>query len=344
MTITEWKGLCPTLAEVFDADPEVAARVAPMGEAITSAEGHRRAVASRSEKCASLVQLSNPAWLGAKASRFKRDKDPQNRSAILGEIRAYGEILWVWRSDRVDALSGAGPDFRVNADEAQLHIEVNTPQGRSDEVRTTRHLGTTTRQNVTMTTSEFAPFGLPPDDRPLDTVQSECISKIAAIKMKEHQFDEQSLSVLWLDFNDLVLWPIGFDSKQALPVCLWNQTLIAGCLWNAFYAEKDDPIFDDLNITNGYASRTYKMEFPGRFNAASKIDLVICDLGSDKIVFQNHNSVKQISNWVFYYLFTLFRFNLVLSWIDWPLRGELKSRVEMARRELSLYMRCFRMY
>ncbi|MDQ7785010.1 MAG: hypothetical protein RDU20_19150 [Desulfomonilaceae bacterium] len=343
MTITEWKDRCPTLAEAFGADPEVAARVAPMGDAITSAEGHRDTVAVRSEKCASLVQQDNPGWLAAKASQFKRERDPRNRSAILGEVRAYGELLWVWQSEHVNALSGAGPDFRVNAGDAELQIEVNTPQGRSDKARTTRQLGTTTQDNVTITSSEIAPFGLPRHDRPLDTLQSECISKIAAIKMKEHQFDRQSSSVLWLDFNDLLLWPTGFDSYQALPVYFWKDTLTAGCLWNAFYAEKGDPIFDDLNVTNGHPSRTYKMEYPGRFNAESKIDLVICDLGGDKIVFQNHNSVKLVSDWVFRYLFTLFGFNLTLSWIDWPHRGTLKSRITTARRQLSLYLRCFRM-
>jgi hypothetical protein len=340
MTFEEWKQLCPTLAQVFGQETELISHVVPIGNVIGSRTERYETSATRIETCTRTVKMADPNWLESKLAKLRSEKDPCNVSGIIGEIRAYGELLWVWRDTDLSAPA-QGPDFLVHLDDSSLSVEVHTPQGRSSIERTTLEHESTTFGNVTTRLSEVAPFGLP--ERPaIDTAQGECVSQIAGIKGTEHQFDEETLSVLWLDFNDPSVSLIGLDSEQALPVMRGENALTSGCLWNAFYAEKGDPIFDSLSL-EGSGSRIYEMEFHGRFSRGSKIDFVICDIATDKIILQNPFTSKPIPDSFFRDVFRLFGFNLALSWLDWPVRGYLKPRVEHAREEIRLFTTAFRL-
>lgn len=291
-------------------------------------------VAIRTDKCIQLVKNENEQWLKEKIKIILEDKDLSNVSASLGEIRAYGELIWIWKSNIKPGRSGS--DFSTELNGKTIKIEVNTPQH-----RTKRHIldhESFGSDRIKGRVYEIFPFGWP--ERDTDNVQGEATSKLAAIKQKEHQFEENSINILWLDLKDPMLWVLDFGIEQFLPISAFREEITSGAFWNAFYAKKESYIFDQLSM-HGLASRIYKIEYDGRFWGKSLIDFVIADTRTDKIVFQNHKRKSSIPNDLFQSLHRLFGFNLELSWLDWPRKGQLEMRVQQELAKIQAYRGAF---
>ena len=326
---------CPNIAEAFREYPEMLVPPHPIGSLLRYDHDSAGKVRARTEQCLKLVLLHNRSWLQSKIRRMRREeKDVANVRALLGEIRAYGELLCTWRPERIKTKAvGRGCDFLVEIAGTDLWIEVQTPNSGPPE-KCIRVHEETTDGNVSWRMSEIAPFGFP--NGLCETFHSQCASKITRVKKEEHQFDGSAASVLWLDLKDPTIWYCGFPSVHTLPLYWEKQTLVPGFVWHALYAQEGDPTFDGLNVW-GMHRRPRPMPFSGRFNQETLIDFVILDIWSDKIVFENHKKKKQIPNEVYRDLFRLFPFNFQLSWLDWPIRGSLGERIERSRSEIKAF-------
>lgn len=329
-----WQRFYPAISGAFQDYPEMLLPGHPVGFLLRCAQDRAGYVRARTEQCINLVLLQNKPWLESKIRTMRREeKSLANVKARIGEIRAYGELLWAWPSHTKPETKAAGRDFIVEVGDSELWIEVQTPNIGPPEkcVRVHRE---TTDGNASWRMTEFAPFRFPKDLD--DTFQGRCASKITAIKKREHQFDDDTISILWLDLKDPTIWLCGFPSEQALPLYWEQETLVPGFLWHALYAEKGDPMFDKLSV-EGMHPKPRTMEFSGRFNQETRIDFVIVDTWSDKIIFEKHKDKKEIPDIVYKDLFRLFPFNLQLSWLDWPIRGALAQKVERARSEIKAF-------
>jgi hypothetical protein len=83
------------------------------------------------------------------------------------------------------------------------------------------------------------------------------------------------------------------------------------------------------------------MEYDGRFWGKSLIDFVIADTCTEKIIFQNHSRDICIPNELYQSLHRLFGFNLELSWLDWPQKGQLEIRVQLELDRIQAYKIAF---
>jgi hypothetical protein len=340
MDLQIWKRSCPTLFELFGTCEQILNPKHPLRYLVSIDNEKVSQAAIKTESSARSVKGADSKWLNSKSEIIKSGS-PEAASATLSEIRAYGDLLHIWNPENVQPRS-SGSDFVVSLGNERVWVEVNTPHGRSDPKKVSRLLESTTKDKVSIGITEFAPFGLPEDHD--SNVQAECVSKIASIKdKKDGQFHETEISILWLDFNDPRIWTIQFDSDQALPVISWRESLTSGCLWNAFYAEQGDPIFDDISVVGIY-SNYYEMGFPGRFNQETNIDFVVIDTLRDKVVFQNHKGEKPVPDQLFRRFFTLPGFSLKHSWLDWPVRGSLENRVNHTRKEIELFKSVFKIF
>lgn len=340
MSLLNWERNYPVLYELFGAHEKILTPSHPLGYLISIDEENVRRAALKTEGAARIVRLAAPDWLGAKCHTIIV-RGVVEASATLSEIRAYGDLLSVWREEHV-RTNRTGADFVVEYGEERISIEVHTPQGRSDPAKVSRHLGGTTEGNVTTSILAFAPFGFPQDSS--STVQSEAAYWMSRGKEhKGHQFPENAISILWLDFNDPGIWPIPMSSDQALPVMSGRESLTSGCFWTAFYGEEGDAVLDDLNVF-GMSGKPYRMPFPGRFNRDASVDFVIIDTLSDKIIFQNHKGDKQIRGQLFREFFRLPRLSLKHSWLDWPVRGWLVPAVACERQKIEMFTSAFKVW
>lgn len=287
-------------------------------------------IATRTDKCCQLIINQSKDWIKKKVSTIIREQDFSNVSAALGEIRAFGELIWVW-GQKVIPL-GSGNDFELELDGLNIRIEVKTPQHRIK--RQSLEHETFESEKLKGRIFEIFPFGWP--EREVDTIQGEAVSKLASIKQKEHQFETDSINILWIDIKDPVLWRLDFGSEQFLPLSAFREEVTSGAFWNAFYAKKDTYIYDQLSVL-GLPSRTYNMEYNGRFWNESLVDFVIADTRENQVVFQNPNRNTQIPDRLYRDLHRLFAFNLELSWLDWPVRGQLKTKIKMELARIQMY-------
>jgi len=340
MPLPDWKRYYPFLHKLFGAYEGILQPSHPLGYLVSIDQENVRRAAAKTEASCRCLGSANPKWLKSK-SRIVTRKSLVEASATLAEIRAHGDLLTAWRHEQVRPPQ-RGVDFIVHIGSERVWVEVHTPQGRSDWAKVSRPISTTADGKIGASISEFAPFGLP--DPSIPSTQGKCAFWISRIKRgKRHQFSEEEISVLWLDFNDPGVWPIPLDSDQALPIISWREYLTSGCFWSALYAEEGDAVFDNLNV-EGMSGRPYRMTFPGRFTSDSKIDFVIIDTVGAKIVFQNHKGIKPVPEQLFRDLFSLPGFDLSLSWLDWPIHGSLGERVAHARQEIEVFTTAFKVW
>jgi hypothetical protein len=330
-----WQRRFPTLAKLFV--PTYLQANHPIGALLSSESESLSSVAYKTDRCAKLVENIDPSWLKRKVKIIKHDNNLKNVSGAVGEVRAYGELITAFGEENVVAQTGKGPDFLLTVEDHQVCVEVNAPQWTDKQTR--REVERTVTGNISMSISEVAPFGFPTREK--DTFGGECVHKLAGIKGDEDQFREDLLNILWLDCNDPALSVLAFQGSHVLPLISGTESLTSGCLWNAFYAKKGDPIFGSVRAT-GETPTFYEMEFDGRFQGSTKIDFAIIDIFPEIIVYQNPNRAKKAPDRLFQSYFSFVGFNFSHCWIDWPVHGSLAGRIDHARRETCSCLKAFR--
>ena len=219
-----WPQYYPSIAEAFREYPEMLLPGHPVGFLLRCDQDRAGYVKARTDQCLKSVLLHNKPWLESKIRKMRREeKDLANVRALIGEIRAYGELLWTWRPEQIKTKAvGSGCDFLVKISGTELWIEVQTPNSGPGE-KCIRVHEATTDENIFWRMSELAPFGFP--NGLYETFQSKCASKISRVKKREHQFGDSAVSVLWLDLKDPGIWYCGFPCEHTLPLVLRERDI-----------------------------------------------------------------------------------------------------------------------
>jgi hypothetical protein len=69
----------------------------PLVGLVQNTDERAKHIAGRTYHCCRAISKQSPNWLKAKAAIVLSDEHPQNISATLGEIRAFGELIWLWQ-------------------------------------------------------------------------------------------------------------------------------------------------------------------------------------------------------------------------------------------------------
>ena len=107
----------------------------------------------------------------------------------------------------------------------------------------------------------------------------EAVSRIAQAKGDESQLAGHDAYVLWMDFQDPLLWALVPDLGQVRPFSTFRGAATSGAFWSAFYGRPGMPVFDSLSFESGDHS-IYRMEFEGRFSRQSVLDFVIVSVAA----------------------------------------------------------------
>lgn len=306
---------------------------------------HYQAISSRMNVLVEKIIQNDNAWLESKVKEFlnsAKTQTKENFSALLGEVRAYGEILDTFYGCSVSHPK-QGSDFILEIKKQKINIEINTPQetsnGKDTEYKE-EYKNNNISDKVALTSiSSKAPFGYP--TRAKDNIQYEAVCKFASIKKnkdknnnKEHkQFTEEDISILWLDMNDPTLFT--FDlGHECQSLNAFNGAVSSGVLWYAFYGQKDDWIYASYDGMN--SRDAVQMEFDGRFQSGSNIDFVIVDAFTKKYILQNPYTKKDISKELYNYFLNLFGMQISQSFFDFEL-DRLKDRINSERERNNMF-------
>jgi hypothetical protein len=195
-------------------------------------------------------------------------KEWTNAESALAEIRACGALLeadFPVQPGTKDAR-GAKPDFHVSMDGVETIVEVGTrnlSQKERERIKAQQATSSRTEQvdggTITASEAAIAPFGAPDPRKQGDSILTNVIQRIAAIKEQEHQAQDRQPFVLWIDLQSEELV---FDySHQLQPLMSLNGTVDSGAYWHAFYGRKGDVLLE----SGGGRIRTNVMRHEGRY-------------------------------------------------------------------------------
>ncbi|MEG3955152.1 hypothetical protein [Microcoleus sp. herbarium2] len=277
-------------------------------------------------------------WLMSLKRRLLDVDDYSTSSGALGEIRAFGYLLWAGVS--VNPVGKAGSDFLLSEGEEKAFVEVHSRQSNSDEAKALENFynklrkkdshGKANQGSYFWDQHRTVPLGRPKIG---ETITENAINKLASIKGKEHQMSPDETSILWLDFQDEI-WD-GLDTRdRVLPLrtSTPNNAFQSGELWYAFYGWKDAPIYEEFRL-DMLLGDVVKMRHDGRFRQDTKLDAVIISFSGDTIILENPYSQKPIKPWLWKMLVLLPRFNFEMSYTNWP-AVNLKQRIELEQEKL----------
>lgn len=231
--------------------------------------------------------------------------------ANLGELNAY---IFFKQSDFGDKLicnndiNAKVPtaDYSYDFNGINVNIEVNTQQETKSNKKTTsisagatkfkyRHNGQ--QVDITLDTTSCCPFGY--DE---DIILANVISKINKIKEDEKQFKENEINILFVDLSFLAPLNLLKYHEQPLVIDMNNDEYIIQCgsIWHSVYGNKDDILFDKIDINMPFETSVYKIPYKMKFYNKSKIDFIIFKNYEKFFIYQNPNRQNSLINTEFY--------------------------------------------
>ena len=222
------------------------------------------------------------AWLKAKTGELLDEKDVNNASAAMAEIRAYGGLIEAgFDVEPVPEADETTPDFIARTGNQAVAVEVAAKHQdhQQDELQRRIHEAMRGRGSlpegvqyserrrrgdvIRMAESVGQPGGSPDPAKPHDSVQANVIQRVCGIKGKERQIPDDMAAVLVVDFNDFGRPLIPFTMiDQTAPAMRWTDGFTSGALWYAFYGWKGAPVFE--------GDERVKMGHDGRFRMAGE--------------------------------------------------------------------------
>ncbi len=249
--------------------------------------------ARNTSRAAAAVSRGHKAWLDAIKARIKDETDAANAASALAELRAFGALLeGGFNVTPLVPGDQPSPEFEVDAgDGTKIIVEVHAKQFDKATQRTLNEASAVLEKTVeetlsarresgenqpfiTTSVTEVTPFGEPNPDKPGDTITANAISRLCAIKQREHQFSADRQNILWLDLQDDYSWNLALEPEAALPVGSWNGIFYSGALWYAHYGWKGAPIFENTSETLG-GQKSTPMGHDGRFRLSNRVSGVI---------------------------------------------------------------------
>ncbi len=225
------------------------------------------------------VLRENPDWVQRLMPRLLDEGSWSEADSALGELRAHGGLIeagFTVTPGTKDASGQHGntePEFFVSFEGQEVVVEVWTRTGDKDDPAriAQEHEASLRVQELSngMTLSSSAahhvPFGMPKAGKAGDSVLTNVISRVAAVKQQEHQARTGKPFIVWLDLQGETL---DFDNSSQLdPLSSFNGELYSGGYWYGFYGRKGDTLFEGDRFRRVGSSY---MLHEGRFHATSK--------------------------------------------------------------------------
>lgn len=288
------------------------------------------------------------SWLNAKVRHLLDCNDINNATAAMAEIRAYGGLLEAGFDVKPVRVSGQPtPEFHAMLDGQTLIVEVAAKHQdqQQDEleqaihdalegdaalpegVERRRYRGKNTIIDTVISTRQ--PGGAPDPSKPHDSVQTNLISRVCAMKANETQLADDRPSVLIADFSDFGFPAFKGLIEHASPIIRGHYGFTSGALWYAMYGWRDAPVFEAL--LNRPPPR---MQHEGRFSESrdpkSKLSGVLFVLPEDAVLLENPAPNHRLTRDIRLSLCTHPRFDIAHSVLDWE-TGDAKRQLELQR-------------
>lgn len=284
-------------------------------------------------------------WLSAKTEKLLDLDDVNNASAAMAEIRAFGGLIEAGFEVNPEVETDKPtPDFFATSEGETVAFEVfakhqdheqDELQGRiHDAMRGDGPVPAGVEQSVhrgrcvsiRTLVSEHQPGGRPDPKKPNDSVQTNLISRVCAIKGRERQIPEDKAAVLVVDFNDFG-GPLAPHTlvDQTEAVIKGHHGVTSGALWYAFYGWKGAPVFE--------GTKRVRMEHDGRFRMggerSSKLSAVLIVLPKHVVCFENPGAVFPLAEGTRLCLVRFPWFDLKHSVLEWQ-RGDVERQLELS--------------
>lgn len=290
----------------------------------------------------------NKKWFKSKLDEIIRMNTRKQTSSNLGEFCAYSVLKNSEFGRNLKCMTSAGCDFTteitINHTHQKINIEVNTPLENDDKTQTTIDLGTTKEKlddktEMTCSMSETSPFGLP--ERPeIDTVCSEVISKINRIKSDEHQFDKDTINILFINFvNPFLSDGMDLLNQHGDPIQFFNAEIFYGNIWYALYSKKGEIIPLHRPMYRPPDKNPYTMEYDGKLIEKEKLtDFIIFNMYEQVFIFEKSakHLVKPIKETYKAFL-TIRNISWNRIWMNYPYKDLLKRIKYTKKKDLYMY-------
>lgn len=299
----------------------------PMRSFLVSPENTKRVF--HTKVAFKIVLDKDRAWLENKKQSLE-SIDCIKSSSAFGELRAYGNLLTTFQV--VPGNPDRGADFKVleNGKNECVYIEVQT---KNLAQNSTIDHGATIRVNnklrTEMTTKEIVPYGLPDCNKRNDSVCTNMISKICAIKQDETQLSDTVPSIIWVDLQDNS--HMFSELEHCMPILSKNEYLTSGCIWHALYGWKGAFIYDN---SAEFDRNVFMMEHDGRFRQPTKVSGFIFSFENATVLMENPWSQNKIPLWFKKGIFLLWQFSIKYSLVDYN-NDTLEEYVECQRKYLN---------
>ena len=264
---------------------------------------------SRENTKAAIARLraAHEDWL-KKTKKKLLDKNRENVSATLGEIRCFGYLAETFGSNAVSNISESKtptPDFQVCFNGYTVIVEVNTVQINENEANSLKKINNQIRQpsneKIRITEHISHPYGLKTD---ASTTQS-VILKMKSVKEKNHQLTDAKPSILWVDLQDEYMNMLCDRIDKSGPFFSGKgyggvEGIISNELWFSLYSKTGDPVFEgeSLNSDCGREVSIKENIHFGKFNDPKYRNLsAVVFSGPNSVVFyENPRAKNKIPN------------------------------------------------
>lgn len=291
----------------------------------------------------------SPSLQQGMQNTLRRSTNMENISdaaAAVAELRAFGSMLEAGMNPKplpAGGKRGSTPDFEADTDGDTVTIEVHAKH--EDGAQTARRKAMLAGEDVpgversstkigdylfTTRVSVWHPGGAPNPMKPNDSVQTNLISKLCAVKGKERQRRDGVPAVLWLDLNT-------FDPMsenlidQTEPLESYPLGLVSGAIWHAFYGWKGAPIFEDWH------QRTFTMQHDGRFRrgGATKSGLAAAIICFERglVLYENPSALVPLPASFRHRCLRLPWFKIAPSVVDW-VEGSAAGHISLAEAQI----------
>ncbi len=313
------------------------------GEGESLHAGYRRL--DQSVKLISL-RPDGASWLTTKIPKLLDEKEVNNASAAMAEIRTFGGLIAAgFEVDPVLETDDTTPDFKVSTGNQTVVVEVAAKHQDREQDKLQAGIYDATRglapvpqgveysqhrvgeRLIRMTVSVHQPAGRPDPLKPGDSVQANLISRVCAIKGEEHQFPADMAGLLVVDFNDFggPLTPLTLGDQSA-PAMRWTDGFTSGALWYAFYGWKGAPVFEgDERVKMGHDGR-----FRMRGERQSRLSAVLLVMPKHVVCFEHPWAAFRLAEDTRLALARYPWFDLSRSVLEWT-PGDVERRVELDR-------------
>lgn len=293
-----------------------------------------------------LLQNKQTKWLNSSMKKLT-DKDMNNVSATLGEIRCFGCLAEVFGCENVANIEVKKdcptPDFMVKYSDEKVMVEVNTVQMNAEERKSLDDFYNSSFNNPGKKVSIGEHVSHPYGDKKGVSFYQSVILKVMSIKESNHQLNEGIPSILWVDLQDSYMNSLGDRGLKSGPFFsgISNggfEGIYSNELWYSLYGKKDDYIFRGETLNNQACRKVdlEKLVHSGKFFDELKyknLSAVVYSAPNALVLFENPNAQYKLSHEFMAMLTSSRWFRIEASRMNFP-NNSLEEEIEEDRKRI----------